>query len=75
VLNRHAIYYCARLNLPFEERQYCQTFAIYMEGLLPFTMKKIHERQTFKMEKKTKKSSGIPFTLEKLWKTADVIKR
>jgi hypothetical protein len=27
------------LKLSFEERKYCQTFAIYMEGLLPFTMK------------------------------------
>jgi hypothetical protein len=27
------------LLLPFEERQYCQTFAIYMEELSPFTMK------------------------------------
>jgi hypothetical protein len=28
-----------RRLIPFEERQYCQTFAIYMEGLFPFTIK------------------------------------
>jgi hypothetical protein len=34
----------------------------------------VHERQTWKMEQ-NKKTSGIPFTLEKLRETADVIKR
>jgi hypothetical protein len=36
---------------PFEERQYCQTLAIYMEGLLP----------SMKMSMNGKKPSGIPF--------------
>jgi hypothetical protein len=42
------------------------TIAAYYEN--------VHEWQTWKMEQ-NKKTSGIPFTLEKLRGTADVIKR
>jgi hypothetical protein len=54
-------------NLP----QYCQTFAIYIEGLLPVTMKMSMNGKHGKWNK-TKKTSGIPFTLEKLRETAVV---
>jgi hypothetical protein len=51
-------------NLP----QYCQTFAIYMEGLLPFTIKMSmngkHEK--WNKTKKKKKKSGIPFHFGKI---------
>jgi hypothetical protein len=57
-------------NLP----QYCQTFATYMEGLLPVNMKMSMNGKHGKWNK-TKKKSGIPFTLEKLRETADFIKR
>jgi hypothetical protein len=48
------------LLLPFEERQYYQTFAIYMEELSLFTMKISMNGKGGKWNK-TKKSSGIPF--------------
>jgi hypothetical protein len=57
-------------NLPL----YCQTFAIYMEGLVPVTMKMSMNGKHGKWNK-TKKTSGTPFTLEKLRETADVFKR
>jgi hypothetical protein len=46
---------------------YGRTIAGYYEN--------VHELQTWKLEQNTKKTSGIPFTLEKLRETADVIKR
>jgi hypothetical protein len=52
--------------------QYCQTFAIYMEGLLPVTMKMYMNGKHGKWNK-TKKTYDIPFTLEKLWETAAVV--
>jgi hypothetical protein len=57
------------MNVPFEKRQYCRKFAT----LLP-SVSHIYGRTTWKMEQ-NKKTSGIPFTLEKLRETADVIKR
>jgi hypothetical protein len=57
-------------NLP----QYCQTFAIYMEGLLPFTIKMSMNGKQGKWNK-TKKTPGISINLEKLRETAAVIKR
>jgi hypothetical protein len=57
-------------NIAANLSQYCQTFAIYMEGLLPLTMKMsmngIHGNGT-----KQKKTSGIPFTLEKWRESVD----
>jgi hypothetical protein len=45
-----------------------------MEGLLQVTMKMSMNGKHGKWNK-TKKTSGIPFTLENLWETADFIKR
>jgi hypothetical protein len=58
------------LKLPFEERQYCQTFAIYGRTIA-VCYEKVQEGQTWKMEQKKKKTSGISFTLEKLRESAD----
>jgi hypothetical protein len=45
-----------------------------MEGPLPLTMKMSMNGKHGKWNE-TKKTSGIPFTLEKLQESADVIKR
>jgi hypothetical protein len=54
-------------NLPNVCHLYGRTIAGYYEN--------VHERQTWKMEQNKKKTSGIPFTVDKLRETADVIKR
>jgi hypothetical protein len=68
--------------MPIEERQYCGKFAailpnvchLYGRTIAGNYYENVHERQTWKMEQ-YKKTSGIPFTLEKLRETADVTKR
>jgi hypothetical protein len=57
-------------NLP----EYCLAFAVCMERLLPLTMKMSIDGKHGKWNE-TKKTSGIPFTLEKLRESADVKKR
>jgi hypothetical protein len=49
------------VNLP----QYCQTFAIYMEGLLSITMKMSMNGKHGKWNK-TKKKTWHPFHFEKI---------
>jgi hypothetical protein len=64
-------------RLPFEERQYCGKFAAILPNVCDYcrvTMKIFMNGKNGKWNK-TKKTSGIPFTLEKLRETADFIKR
>jgi hypothetical protein len=65
---------------PFEHGQYCGKFAAILPNFCHYYEDTFARRM--KMSKKgkhgtwnkTKKTSGIPFTLEKLRETADVIK-